>query len=713
MDDQKVLDLLDKASREYNEGKYTEAIAHWQEVLAKDPGSQKAREGIRMAQLLVVNWEASEGESADGELAITPEAADAESKEKIDVGISRVRELLAEGRYQEALEGCHLLSELAPGMDSVKHLLEEVTQVHEAQPFIKERLDRAKKFIAQGKNKEAAEEARKALSVDKTNIAALAILNRVSGAPAAVAKPKPPSAFQVEKAGKAPPPSPFSGRGGGRESDALLAQFDFEEGAAPGAAPPAAAGAGEPAVLELEPGDADATGRQAAGGDVESKIRALIGEGEKLFVKARYQPAIDTWSRVFALDATNAEAGTLIDRAKAQLEDHARQADEAYFKGVDAFESGRTKEAKQFFEEVVGIHPEHSDAREYLKKIEAKAAPSAPRPEPAPAAKPSKQQSAKAAAEKELIPMESVPLAVSRDEPAHPEHKATPAVSAGPMKKKPVARAPGASRSRTLVLAGVLAVAALGGGGYYVLFVMGGSAPPSPAPAPPADGAAAAALVVEPAGAPGGGGAPAGPSGPTRAGGLEVVPGGAAPGRAGTQAPALGDPAAVKKRVDALIREGHALFSQEKYPEAFERFEKALALDPANFDAEEMRSKAAGAAQKQAKLNRELESAKGAFNDGDWAGALYKLYRLREERKDMAALARYIKNANYNWGIEALNGFELEGAVEHFKDAMEMAPGDAAIQKHLDVAGRYKRRNRDAAFNAYVAGLKPKRLDEK
>ena len=53
MDDARIKSLLEQASERYNEGAYAEAIALWQEALHGDPSNQKAREGIRMASLLV------------------------------------------------------------------------------------------------------------------------------------------------------------------------------------------------------------------------------------------------------------------------------------------------------------------------------------------------------------------------------------------------------------------------------------------------------------------------------------------------------------------------------------------------------------------------------------------------------------------------------------------------------------------------------------
>src|SRR5262249_14778072 len=69
------------------------------------------------------------------------------------------------------------------------------------------------------------------------------------------------------------------------------------------------------------------------------------------------------WSRVFAIDQTNAEAGALIDHAKAGIDEHARRADEIYYRAVDAGEAGREDEAIGLFEGVLAIAPNPPEAR--------------------------------------------------------------------------------------------------------------------------------------------------------------------------------------------------------------------------------------------------------------------------------------------------------------------------------------------------------------
>src|SRR5262249_47210523 len=155
-------------------------------------------------------------------------------------------------------------------------------------------------------------EARNVLSVDKGNPRAKEILDRATGGlESGKAKP---SAFQVDAAGKAPPPSPFSSRAA-KDTDALLAQFEFEPsppGEAASARPQASDRSGTAPPLDLELPSAEVVGASGGPG-VEAKIKALIEEGEGQFANKKYDAAIEVWSRIYALDRTHREAGALID----------------------------------------------------------------------------------------------------------------------------------------------------------------------------------------------------------------------------------------------------------------------------------------------------------------------------------------------------------------------------------------------------------------
>jgi len=704
MDENKIKELLDKAGQEYNSGKYAEAIAHWEEILAQDPQNQKAREGIRMAKLLVVNWEGSDAEEAGQGGA----PVDSETQEKIEFGVGRVRELMASGRMQEAMEGCQLLAELAPGVPAVLQLREEVTQAFEARPFIDESLAQAKKLAAQGKTKEAAEAARKVLSLDKENKEARAIVHAAQASGAGVAS-KPPSAFQVGEGGAPVPPSPFA------HQDDLAQQFDLEESgpqpALQGAPGPAeeAPPRNEEAPLEMDFEDAVPAPAPAASGEVAD----LVQRGQALFDAGKYNEAIDAWSHIFAIDQANTQAAELIDRARARLDESARQADEIYYQAVDAFEAGDHAKAKPMFEQVLAMQPDNADATSYLEQIQSKAGgggpaevASVPLAEPVPPPAP-------AAPDPDLLEAASssvkpIPPAPHRE--PMPQSVPIPS-SAGPIKRPRVqpVRPPSSGKRTGLVAAVGLLVVVLGAAGWYFFTagtgdddpeVADASTEPAPAPAPtppseeaPKDASSQASSVP---------GKPA----------MNVKSTAQAPPKA---AGAVDEPlteAEVRKKVSALIAEGKTLLDRKSYAEAQAKFQEVIALQPANFEAEDLRMKAAQAAAEDQKFTRDLDSAKQAFADGDWGASLYKLYRLREDRKDLDILKLYIKNANYNWGLESMDYFDIDPAIEHFNDALEMAPSDAIVKKALTVAQRYERRRRDAAYDAFVSTLKRKALDE-
>src|SRR5713101_4899917 len=96
IDDERLQELLTRASSFYNNGEYKGAIESWREALTVDPASQKAKEGIRMATLLMGEWEPHTAGSQAGDLPGPADGAgqedsalSAEEQEaKLDLGIA-------------------------------------------------------------------------------------------------------------------------------------------------------------------------------------------------------------------------------------------------------------------------------------------------------------------------------------------------------------------------------------------------------------------------------------------------------------------------------------------------------------------------------------------------------------------------------------------------------------------------------------------------
>ena len=183
IDDELLQELLAKASGLYNNGDYHGAIAAWKEALTADPSSQKAREGIQMATLLLGDWD-PRLESADGpEPAAAADGAEAsharltpeERAARLDDGVARVRTLLRQRQYSAAIEGARSLVPIDPDSDEVQRLVEDAQQAFESAPFIEEHLTLARELAAQERLSEAEVECRKVFVLDPANPDALAL----------------------------------------------------------------------------------------------------------------------------------------------------------------------------------------------------------------------------------------------------------------------------------------------------------------------------------------------------------------------------------------------------------------------------------------------------------------------------------------------------------------------------------------------------------
>ena len=198
IDDELLQELLVRATGLYNNGDYKGAIAAWKEALEVDPSSQKAREGIQMATLLLADWdpaappEPEPAPPADGAAATPSPDPDADAR-RIDQGVKRVRGLILERKYSEAIEGARGLVPIDPDSDEVQRLVEEAQQAFESSPFIDEHLTLSRELLEQGRRAEAEAECRKVFALDPANPDAHALLATIQkgAATPAPAAPEP------------------------------------------------------------------------------------------------------------------------------------------------------------------------------------------------------------------------------------------------------------------------------------------------------------------------------------------------------------------------------------------------------------------------------------------------------------------------------------------------------------------------------------------
>ncbi|HEV8700557.1 MAG TPA: hypothetical protein VGV60_04725 [Candidatus Polarisedimenticolia bacterium] len=186
IDDEKLQDLLTRASSLYNNGEYKGAIEAWTEALSVDPQSQKAKEGIRMATLLIGDFESTPAgvpeeapAPADG---AGDEAGDVPAEEveaRLELGIARVKQLLAERRHAEAIEGAQGLLPLDPASPELLALLEQAQHAFESAPFIDEHLTLARELLAQERFAEAETECKKVFTLDASHPGGKVLLKEI------------------------------------------------------------------------------------------------------------------------------------------------------------------------------------------------------------------------------------------------------------------------------------------------------------------------------------------------------------------------------------------------------------------------------------------------------------------------------------------------------------------------------------------------------
>jgi tetratricopeptide (TPR) repeat protein len=204
---------------------------------------------------------------------------------------------------------------------------------------------------------------------------------------------------------------------------------------------------------------------------------------------------------------------------------------------------------------------------------------------------------------------------------------------------------------------------------------------------------------------------PQAPQGQQEAAAIQVVPGSAPPapeGAPAAQAPAPANATADWREVLAGAREAHR---EKRWAEAVLAYREAQRLSPADFDAQDRLDEAMAELEKQARLEKDLETATRMFNEADYATALHTFYRLQLDHPGMKQIEAYIRNSWFNWGVLLLQAGDVDQAAEKFTEVLELRPGDPVAGRAREVARRYHGRPRDSALESYAGSLTPRALD--
>lgn len=185
-------------------------------------------------------------------------------------------------------------------------------------------------------------------------------------APSDFAEPPPPSPLARGAAQSAVPAAPPASAAGGLSFDSRrdAASLDFGGASSP---PPRL---DESVFVDEE--------FSFPGGEGDDRVRALLDAGQEAFARGAYQEAIDTWSRIFLIDAHHAEAERLIERARQRREEVERLAEHNFYEAREAYERGELDEARRYCQEVLKLQPQHFEAHDLLQRLETPAAPPPP-----------------------------------------------------------------------------------------------------------------------------------------------------------------------------------------------------------------------------------------------------------------------------------------------------------------------------------------------
>jgi tetratricopeptide (TPR) repeat protein len=446
-------------------------------------------------------------------------------------------------------------------------------------------------------------------------------------------------------------------------------------------------------------------GGGGAAEESDPRIRALLDEGQKAFDAGDLQGSIDAWSRIFLIDIDHQEAARRIDQARKLKAESERQVEEVFHDGVARLEAGDAAAARQAFQRVLELQPCYMAAREYLQQLDAGKM-------PVPTRTPTRD--AMAGAPESLLQLGGLePLDDLKEEIlVPPEPGGAPGKAPAERRPAKVAAVRERRPGKLFALVGSVVLLAVLGGGWFVWQnkdrFFPNSQPEDAGAAAPAVDPIAKATALHNAGK----NASAisqlrrlPPSDPHYQKAQELIKqweSGAPPEEAAQNPPGSATPAppaapAIPPERLAALESAHQAFAEGSYIRASEILEQAAntgKLDPADADM------LARAKQQIEPLAKPLD----LFKQHEWDYVVHDLWRLREKSPGRD-VDRLLIDSYYNLGVRDLQRADASKAVEKFKEALNLAPNDVALRRHMQFAQTYQERQKDLLYKIYVKYL--------
>jgi tetratricopeptide (TPR) repeat protein len=719
---EKVLSTFRHSLNLFKAGKLPDCAVGCDFILKMDPRFAPAKQLLEMARNPSGGGDTAELEKYVSNVP-TPQERVAAAAPAPDKLLIEAIEAYAARNFERAIENANRVLAVLPGNTDAREILAKAKRKVDVQPHVENFRQRALFALESGQMDEAKLNFERMRSLDPEHPQVEALAGRIGAtAPAAAASgipravPPPPDFFRESPADSsdikfdlnapAPPPVAALGAGGsptpgspagpGALNDLSMDSLSLDSLSAtpPASPPPTATGPAfseTPAAAPQPNFESDLWSSPSASSDfpgspaaapgaaaqVSPEVERLLREGEELETRGDPQGAIEVWSRIFLIDLNNPEAAARIEATRSRMADSNRRVAESLKTGRTLYESGKLKEAREKFLEVLALDENEPTARSYLNRIEEDLA--------RPSFDLSQQSAGSDVLAEEEMPADSAQPRPSRERPER-------AAGGG---RKPI---------NLLVVAGALVVAIAAGA--FLLF----RSKPRALPSAPKAAAGAASSIEEARRLFQQGNAEEArqilakipPTDPQFARAQKLLATfqgapAAASASPSTAAPPPNPPAdAASLRSDA-----EAALAQHRYIDALKSFNLCAAAYTTDEAFHQEMAKAAGKVQ-------EISSAVKLYNDGDYDTATPILWRLYQADRENADVRSYLVRSYYNQGVNSLQADLYDKAYDSFKEALGVDPSDALSLRQRAFAERYTRHPPDLLSRIYVKYLRPR-----
>jgi tetratricopeptide (TPR) repeat protein len=312
------------------------------------------------------------------------------------------------GKYEEAITGCRAVLQAAPDNLKAKQLLDEAQSKMEADLFVKDNLRKAQEYFNARDYQKCVSECQKIQLLDPNNASVLKLMQMAqekmeaepfvqnfitSGQSLYDSGLFSEAISQWEKVRAIDPVYPgLDGlikdarekMGGYKDEEPTVAQLNKDDGQEDTVITDGMPSfelnldnilseSGGQAFSFDQPGD-DLQDQQQATEKLEflsdeDRIKQLLRDGDQLSSHGHFQRAIEVWSEIFMLDVNHPEALQKIEVARQAAAEQRAASQEIVKRGIAAYESGDLEQAREFFDQVRASDPDNPEAARYLEML--------------------------------------------------------------------------------------------------------------------------------------------------------------------------------------------------------------------------------------------------------------------------------------------------------------------------------------------------------